>query len=104
MKRQINGFVVDTVTLGRLAKMCECSTKNMYRMMERKIIPPSNIRDAPVRLTDGTSREGARLYSRELAEKVSALVRTFEQGKKITDAQRNLMYSYFDDEKSKLKL
>jgi len=105
MKKVVNikGNLVKIYTLSDLAKSVGKSVAYLRKMEERGSLPRANFRMKKVKLKDGTYREGARAYTERLCLQLTVIFKTFRQGRKIPDEQRQSIKNCFEEEKVFLK-
>lgn len=103
MKQIINGKEYEFVTISTLAKMSRRKASTLRKWEFTGILPPANFRTPDVPIIGGKSRLGVRLYTLELAIKVSELIRnTVYQGVAIPQETLVKFKELFSEERKKV--
>ena len=93
---KINGRLFTCLTITELAERCDRSVKTFYKYEERGILPNPNIR------TKAGLQAGKRLYTTQLADKLSAVFKNIQQGVEITDSQKQKINLAFQEEREEM--
>ena len=106
---RVGGANHEFVTLGELAKMSGKTTDSMKKLIKRGLIPDSNLRTPPKKITYGERIgeliEGDRIYSLNILVPVLVpLLKSITQGKRITIEHKVKIYDAFEMERIKLNI
>ena len=102
-KLRVNDKVYEFVTINELSKGSGRSLSQIRKLIERGIMPESNLRMPNVQTSKGPIL-GARIYTVQLAEKLCTIIKTFKQGIPITKEQKDALNRSFMEEKIFLNL
>ena len=95
---KIKGKILEVVTIGQLAKMCNRSVSYIRKMEQRDIFPFAKIRDNSKYDKSGNKLVGNRLYSVTLAKRLAEILYEVKQGVKITNEQQRQIWIAFQNE------
>jgi hypothetical protein len=90
-----NSKIVECVTVGELATMCDYATITIKKMEERGIMPQPNIRGKAMK----NGELGKRLYSVKLAEALVPILAQIVNGVKVSDETKRQIAVAFQNEK-----
>ena len=108
-REKYNEELYEFCTIEEIAKKSGRAVRTIRKFIERGILPESNLR-MPSSYTKGSEfnpvREikGARIYTKELAENIIAVIKTFREGIPVTEKQKQEISNAFNNERVKLKL
>lgn len=103
IRKTFKGKMYEFCTINEIAKGSGRSLSQIRKMIERGIMPESNLRLPPVNTVNGQIA-GARIYTKELALNVIEVIKTFRQGIPVTNEQKDKINKAFMDEKVALEL
>lgn len=98
---KINGRIAEVCTLGELSKFCGRKPGTFRKFEQRGILPPANFRGQPKQDGNGSTIEGERLYTVELAKVLKQIFSGVSQGTQVTDEQKRQIAVAFIEEKTK---
>lgn len=93
-----NGKIVDTITIGQLALMCNRKVITMRKLEDRNILPLPSLRFKNKFKRNGDEILGNRLYSYSLALRIAEIFKDVTQGVKINNEQRRQIALAFQEE------
>jgi len=102
-KKTFRGKMYEFVTINEIAKGSNRSLPVIRKFIERGILPDSNLR-MPSIVTPKKEIMGARIYTKQLAEKLCEIIKTFRQGIPVTEEQKAAINKAFNEEKTELQL
>jgi len=103
MRKLINGKEVELVTISKLAKMCGRKAATIRKWEFTGILPEANLRSPDVPLAGGETRKGFRLYTLDLAVRLSTIVKNdIFQGIEIPQSTLVKIKNLFAEERTKL--
>jgi DNA-binding transcriptional MerR regulator len=91
-------------TIGELAKKLDRQPSSIRKMEERKILPKANYRLPDITMCNGKIREGQRIYTEALVEKIVHIFRHIQRGVKVSDMQKMELKNAFAQELELLNL
>ncbi len=100
---KVNGVVLSVVTISGLARILGRSTITVRKFEARGILPHANFRTEPFKLKNEKQREGERLYSVELANRLKDIFSTVTQGVKVSAEQQQEIFKAFQEELKRLQ-
>lgn len=95
---EINGKAQSVLRLGELAKKLNRTTSALRKMEDRKILPLANFRMPDVMMPGGKTRQGDRIYTLTLAEKLIPIFEGITQGTPVTQEQKREIRALFEEE------
>lgn len=101
-RMQSNGVIEEFYTLAQVGQLVSRAPDTLRGMEQHGQLPPANFRGNEVKLTNGSYREGARLYSSRLALALVPLFAQIKVGKKMPETVSQAIKDAFSAEKIRL--